>query len=202
MTEEPVVSSAIASTWSPEIPAFFTASRVAAASARMWSWCDWVAYSGSSRLRCRGYSARAESSNPRSLSTMETRTLRVPKSTPATIAISRPCYRPGADTCPSPCTAWLLRKQPATRSIGWRRRGAQSRFRRSNAEVFATQVFPRRPRRRRYTAHLARGVIGGEAGKAHLLRLDQPHAGAESIFLAYGSGNNLREIHFHRAEEM
>src|SRR6266704_353063 len=66
---------------------FRTTSRVAAARARMCSSCDWVAYSGSSRLRWRGYSAMAEASRPRSLSTMETRTLNVPKSTPATTAI-------------------------------------------------------------------------------------------------------------------
>src|SRR5207245_2262157 len=53
----------------------------------MWSACDCVANSGSSRLRCRGYSATAEASKPRSLSTSETRTLKVPKSTPATTAI-------------------------------------------------------------------------------------------------------------------
>src|SRR6266705_3232746 len=53
----------------------------------MWSACDCVANSGSSRLRCRGYSATTEASKPRSLSTSETRTLKVPKSTPATTAI-------------------------------------------------------------------------------------------------------------------
>src|SRR5436853_7846729 len=53
----------------------------------MWSACDCVANSGSSRLRCRGYSATAEASKPRSLSTSETRTHKVAKSTPATTAI-------------------------------------------------------------------------------------------------------------------
>src|SRR5437016_8230475 len=56
----------------------------------MWSACDCVANSGSSRLRCRGYSATAEASKPRSLSTSETRTLKVPKSTPATTAMPFP----------------------------------------------------------------------------------------------------------------
>ena len=39
------------------------------------------------RCRCSGYSATAEPSRPRSLSTIETRTLSVPKSTPATMAM-------------------------------------------------------------------------------------------------------------------
>src|SRR5947207_13776350 len=57
------------------------------AKARTLSSCDCVAYSGSSRSRWSGYSGRAVASSPRSLSTRETRTLRVPKSTPATIAM-------------------------------------------------------------------------------------------------------------------
>src|ERR1044071_6851925 len=106
MTEEPVVSSATASSCSPEMPACFTAERMALASARIWSSCDCVAYSGSSRLRCSGYSETAEPSMPRSPSTMETRTLNVPKSTPATIdnqllhrcahlIVSSPFFDPG-----------------------------------------------------------------------------------------------------------
>ena len=87
MTLEPVVSRAIAATWSPEIPAALTALRLASASPRMWSSCDWVAKSGSSRLRWRGYSETAEPITPFSLSTIETRTLSVPKSTPATMAM-------------------------------------------------------------------------------------------------------------------
>src|SRR5690242_16917932 len=52
------------------------------------------------------------------------------------------------------------------------------------------------------SAHLAGCVVGGEAGKAHLFRLDQSHAGAESVFLAHGAGDNLLEIHLHRAEKV
>ena len=61
--------------------------RVASAKARMWSAWLCVAWSGSSFLRCSGYSAMPEPSRPRSLSKMETRTLSVPKSTPATMLI-------------------------------------------------------------------------------------------------------------------
>ena len=100
ITLEPVVSSAIASTSSPPIPASFTACLVAAAKAAIWSPCDCVAYSGSSRLRCKEYSAMAEPIRPRSLSTNETRTLNVPKSTPATMLIvslpSPPLHCPAA----------------------------------------------------------------------------------------------------------
>ena len=46
----------------------------------------WVAWSGSSFLRISGYSAVAEPRRPWRLSKMETRTLSVPKSTPATMA--------------------------------------------------------------------------------------------------------------------
>ena len=86
-TLDPVVSRAMASTCSPEMPAEATALRVAAARARIWSACAWVAKSGSSRLRCSGYSSTAVPRRPRWLSTMETRTLSVPKSTPATMAM-------------------------------------------------------------------------------------------------------------------
>jgi hypothetical protein len=56
--------------------------------------CDCVAKYGSSCLRCSGYSDTAEPSRPRSLSTIDTRTLSVPKSTPATTAICAPVPAP------------------------------------------------------------------------------------------------------------
>ena len=61
---------------------------MAATSASMWSAWDCVAKSGSSRLRdAAGIRAVRRTERVRaSLSTMETRTLRVPKSTPATMA--------------------------------------------------------------------------------------------------------------------
>src|SRR3569623_617014 len=60
-------------------------------SAAIWSACDCVAKSGSSRLRCNGYDADAVPTGPHSLSTNVTRTLNVPKSTPATTAIVCSC---------------------------------------------------------------------------------------------------------------
>src|SRR5664279_4621535 len=87
MTVEPVVSSASAVTAEPGTPAFASAAPVASTSACMWSEWRCVAWSGSSRLRSTGYSAIAEPSRPLTLSNRETRTLCVPKSTPATIDI-------------------------------------------------------------------------------------------------------------------
>src|ERR1700733_662350 len=51
-------------------------------------------------------------------------------------------------------------------------------------------------------AHLPASIIGGEARKAHLLRLDEPDAGSEGIFFTHGAGNNLLKIHLHGTEEM
>src|SRR5450755_3512111 len=50
--------------------------------------------------------------------------------------------------------------------------------------------------------HLACRVVGGEACKAHLLGLDQSDTGAESVLLAYRTGNDFLKIHLHRAEKM
>src|SRR5262249_25635002 len=75
---------------SPETPAAFSAFCDASASPRMWSSCDCVAKSGSSCLRWSGYSETAEPITPLALSTSETRTLSVPKSTPATMAMVNP----------------------------------------------------------------------------------------------------------------
>src|SRR5215471_2703060 len=90
MTLEPVVSRAMASMEWPSIAADFMALWVASANAFMWSVWDWVAWSGSSFLRWRGYSATPEPRRPLVLSKMETRTERVPKSTPATMDMSAP----------------------------------------------------------------------------------------------------------------
>ena len=51
-------------------------------------------------------------------------------------------------------------------------------------------------------AHPAGCVVGGEAGKAHFFRLDQSHAGAESVFFAHGTGDDFLEIHFHGTEKV
>ena len=150
ITLDPVVSSAIASTTSPAIPACFTAARVASANARMWSSCDCVAYSGSSRLRWSGYSASAEASSPRLLSTRETRTLRVPKSTPATMAIKVPsCH---ASTSASRDSARRLRGSHSPRRKSWLPRDARSRSHRCNAASSAGVESQPHRRRQRYSA--------------------------------------------------
>src|SRR5205823_4140967 len=94
MTLEPVVSSAMASMAWPSTPEFSMARRVANASAFMWSAWLWVAWSGSSFLRWRGYSPTPAPRRPLTESKIETRTLRVPKSTPATRLISFLDWRP------------------------------------------------------------------------------------------------------------
>ena len=45
-------------------------------------------------------------------------------------------------------------------------------------------------------------VVGGEAGKAHLFRLDQSHTRTERVFFTHGAGNDFLEIHFHRTKEV
>src|SRR5580704_1167495 len=50
--------------------------------------------------------------------------------------------------------------------------------------------------------HLAGSIVGGEAGEAHLFRLDQTDAGSEGVLLAHGAGNDLLKVHLYRAEEM
>src|SRR5437879_3878013 len=52
------------------------------------------------------------------------------------------------------------------------------------------------------SAHLARGIVGREAGEAHFLWLDATDAGSRCVLLAPGSRNDLLKIHLHRAEEM
>ena len=89
-TLDPVVSSAIAATRCPSTPVSASTRRVASTSASIWSLCRCVANSGSSRRRRSGYSADAVPSRPRSLSSSVTRTLSVPKSTPAAIMFLDP----------------------------------------------------------------------------------------------------------------
>src|SRR6185437_2494058 len=83
---------AMAATSAALAPVFLSISRIAAASAFIWSPWDCVAWFGSSRLRCSGYCADAVAMDPLRLSTRVTRTLSVPKSTPATVVMQRaPC---------------------------------------------------------------------------------------------------------------
>ena len=81
-------------------------------------------------------------SRPLALSKMETRTLRVPKSTPATMLMIVPEKDGPAPACRplSDCrlrssrgTAWRLRAPLPTPGTGWRPRGARSRSRRCSA---------------------------------------------------------------------
>ena len=76
-----------------------------------------------------------------SLSTMETRTLRVPKSAPATRLI-------GASTSASPGTWWRPHAPRRPSSRNWRRRDARTRFRRYTEAAPAISESRPRPRRR------------------------------------------------------
>ena len=119
---------------------------------------------------------------PRALSTIETRTERVPKSTPATMDIEGPSAltrRRDAETqrkrmrtafsrlrvsasigrlsicanaSPNRDTWCSLRTPPTPSRSGSRRRGARSRFRRCSAAGPAAAGSPPRPRRRRSAA--------------------------------------------------
>ena len=51
-------------------------------------------------------------------------------------------------------------------------------------------------------AHLASSVVGGEAGKAHLFRLDEPDAGTKGIFLADRASDDFLEVHLDGAKEV
>ncbi len=148
-TLEPVVSRAIAATFLPDIFAVTNAFCMASARARMWSAWLCVARSGSFLLRCSGYSEMPDAIFPRSVSVSETRTLRVPKSTPATIAMEVP-FSSRADRSASRNNVWPLRE---ARRQPWRNsrpRDARIRFRRCSAAVFASPEFPRRPRHRTF----------------------------------------------------
>src|ERR1043166_7248613 len=87
MTVDPVVSRAIYLLSSPRTPDSFNAIFIAPTSAFIWSACDCVAKSGSVFDRWIGYSTTPLPIVPFLLSTIETLTLAVPKSTPATIGI-------------------------------------------------------------------------------------------------------------------
>src|SRR6266550_4485311 len=45
-------------------------------------------------------------------------------------------------------------------------------------------------------------VIGREAGKAHLLRLNKSNTRTESVFFTHGAGDNFLEVHFDGTEEV
>src|SRR5690349_2678001 len=51
-------------------------------------------------------------------------------------------------------------------------------------------------------AQLSGVVAGGNAAEAHGAGFDASHAGAERIRFAYGTGNDLLEVHAHVREEM
>jgi len=51
-------------------------------------------------------------------------------------------------------------------------------------------------------AHLASGVVGGEASEAHLFGLNESDACAEGVFLPNGSSDDFLEVHFDGTEEM
>src|SRR6185437_11576199 len=85
ITDDPVVSSASARMSCPSTLASASAIRIASTSAFICASCDWVAKSGSFGSRRSGNPATPAPSWPALLSTIATRTLCVPKSTPATI---------------------------------------------------------------------------------------------------------------------
>src|SRR6266404_6036187 len=225
MTLEPVVSMARAATWSPDMRAAAVALRVASAKARMWSSWLWVAWSGSSFFRCSGYSATPEPRRPRSVSTMVTRTLKVPKSTPATIAMKS--FPRWIET--RGCRAAYLRVRvhvPAEiasrRLMNYRRDRGEIRRHVMLKSVFADvmqkllhvgnlhhacaakcfQWIIREAPFSGIAANLAGQVIRGEAGVAHGAGFDAAHASPESIFLPHRAGDDRLKIHLHVFKEM
>src|SRR5581483_593326 len=225
MTEDPVVSSAMASILSPGTPACLTAACMASVSARMWSSWDCVAYSGSSRLRWRGYSAIADPIMPRSLSTMETRTLRVPKSTPATIAIRIPlwlllisAYATGRGLASRPWSLVPVSVPTEVASCGFmhstgngRKIGGHMVLETVFANVMeqflhlwnldyacaaeGVQGIIREPALANVASHLSSCVIGREASKAHFLWLYQTDNRSVSVVFAHSTGDDLLEVH-------
>src|SRR5208337_558799 len=162
------------------MPAFFSTARVADASARMWSSWDWVANSGSSRLRCSGYSAIAGSVF-------------------LTVIVHIPAQISSAGLEHGGCdgrevrgyvvlkTSLANEMQEFLKLLYFNHTGPAKSVQRIIRESSFAYI----------PAHLARSVVGGETGKTHWLRFDQPHAGSERVLFAHCAGDDFLIVHFH-----
>src|SRR5258705_12924735 len=157
----------------------------------------------------------AEPINPRLLSTRETRTLRVPKSTPATMAISSPsplvpmpvhlpaeiagdCFVGRARDRGKICRYVVLKTvfaDVAQKALELRNFD-DARSPKSVERIVGKRTFAD------ISTHDSGCVVGGEAGKAHGTRLHSADTRSESIFFSDCPGDDFLEIHADILKEM
>src|SRR5258708_7566075 len=216
MTVEPVVSSAIASTLGPAVFETSSAVFMAATSAFMCASCDCVAKSGSLRSRLTGYSETPHPNAPRALSTIETRTLWVPKSTPATNAMvyGRSFFVVGA-WFGSPVPQYVPAEISRRRLMHGVGHGAEAAGNMVLKTVFAN-VVEQLPELRNLDnagtaeggerilgesslahipANLPRAIVCRKAREAHRARFHFADHRAERVLLSHRAGDDLLIIH-------
>src|SRR5690348_3119954 len=164
-------------------------------------------------MRCSGYSAVPEPSRPFSLSKIETRTLRVPKSTPATIVANR-CSSVMPIEIPTQVTrARLVQDRTDRGQVGGyvvlepllANVAQQMLHSRNFNDACAAEGFERIVRELpipHIAAYFPGVIVGGKAGVAHGAGFHAAYAGAEGIFFPHGASDDRLKIHVHVGEEM
>src|ERR1035438_9485133 len=188
----------------------------------MWSAWLCVAWSGSSFLRSSGYSAAPAPRRPWTLSKTETRTLSVPKSTPATMLMrglllggqaGRPVLLVIGDVPAQVVAGGLLHGTGDGGHVGGYvmleavfADKAQQGLEMENFHDAGTAESDQRIVGELALSHVAIDaafqIVGGEAREAHRAGLHQALAGAVGVLAAHRAGDDLLEVHLDALEEV